>query len=346
MTGVKASYLPANYTAARRALDACVRVDEVKGILDKSIAMEVYAYQAKDGELAEMAVEVRERATRRIGELMDEDRKAGKLAKGTQGSPVKGARVDKKPTLAEQGIDKNLADRARKRAALPEKEFERQLEQKKKLAAKVAEGKKELIAILKAEKHAEALKRRKEREANLAQKIAALPKKKYGVIYADPEWKFETYSPKGKTEKSAENHYLTSDLAIKARDVPSISASDAVLFLWSTVPMQPQAYEVMAAWGFTYVSQIAWVKDRAGTGYWTRNKHEVLLIGKRGNVPAPAMGTQPESVVHDAVGKHSAKPDIFYDIIEAMFPTLPKIELNARDHREGWDSWGTLEHAA
>jgi hypothetical protein len=52
-----------------------------------------------------------------LGDIIEEHRKAGKLSKGTQGSRVKGARVDKKPTLATQGIDKNLADRARKVAA-------------------------------------------------------------------------------------------------------------------------------------------------------------------------------------------------------------------------------------
>ena len=79
---------------------------------------------------------------------------------------------------------------------------------------------------------------------------------------------------------------------IAARDVPSIAADDCVLFLWATSPMLPQALEVMKAWGFAYVSGAVWVKDRIGTGYWFRNRHELLLVGTRGNVPAPAMGTQ------------------------------------------------------
>ena len=51
----------------------------------------------------------------------------------------------------------------------------------------------------------------------------------------------------------------------------------------------------MAAWGFTYKTHFVWVKDKIGTGYWNRNKHELLLVGTRGDVPAPAMGTQFES---------------------------------------------------
>jgi hypothetical protein len=39
--------------------------------------------------------------------------------------------------------------------------------------------------------------RRAQREAELGAKQAAMPKKKYGVIYADPPWKFETWSDDG-----------------------------------------------------------------------------------------------------------------------------------------------------
>ena len=94
--------------------------------------------------------------------------------------------------------------------------------------------------------------------------------------------------------------------------------------------MQPQAHEVMAAWGFAYKSNLVWVKDRFGTGYWSRNKHEMLLIGTRGHVPAPAPGTQWPSAIEAPVGRHSEKPAVFYEIVERYFPALPKIELHAR----------------
>jgi N6-adenosine-specific RNA methylase IME4 len=194
---------------------------------------------------------------------------------------------------------------------------------------------------MRAAAHIERVKQRAKRERQLASKILTLPDKKYGVILADPEWRFETWTVKGKITRSAENHYPTSSLeAIKARDVPSIAADDSVLFLWATVPMMPQAVEVMTAWGFRYVSQIVWVKDRIGTGYWARNRHELLLIGRRGKIPAPAPGQQPASVIEAPVASHSEKPAAVYDLIERMFPTLPKIELNARHRREGWEAWG------
>ena len=185
--------------------------------------------------------------------------------------------------------------------------------------------------------------RRARREAELGRRQRALPDKRYGVILADPPWRFEPYSRVTGMDRAADNHYPTSPLdEIKALSVKGIAATDSVLFLWATVPMLPQALDVMAAWGFAYKSSLAWAKDHVGTGYWVRNKHELLLIGTRGSVPAPAPGTQWPSLIEAPAGRHSEKPAVFYEIIEGYFPTLPKIELHARGAaaRKGWDVSG------
>jgi len=189
--------------------------------------------------------------------------------------------------------------------------------------------------------HALKGERRARNEKHLAKVQMAWPTKRYGVIYADPEWQFKFRSERGKTNSSADNHYDTSPLdEIKRRNVPSISAPDCALFLWATVPMLTQCLDVMKAWGFEYKSSCTWIKNKAGTGYWFRNQHELLLLGTIGAPPAPAPGQQWSSVIEHPVGKHSAKPSKFYEMIEAYFPTLPKIELNARSRRKGWDAWG------
>ncbi|HEY1942802.1 MAG TPA: MT-A70 family methyltransferase [Roseiarcus sp.] len=180
------------------------------------------------------------------------------------------------------------------------------------------------------------------RETELAAAQKALPTKRFGVIYMDPEWRFEPWSRETGLDRAADNHYPTSDLAaIMARDVASIATDDCVMFEWSPANRVADAIKVMENYGFAYVTMIVWGKDRAGTGYWVRDKHEVLLIGKRGKIPAPAPGTQCESLIPAPVGKHSAKPEIFAEIIERYFPHLPKIELNRRGPpRPGWAAWG------
>jgi N6-adenosine-specific RNA methylase IME4 len=184
--------------------------------------------------------------------------------------------------------------------------------------------------------------RRSTRELQLGEKQRALPKRKFGVIVADPEWRWEPWSRETGMDRAADNHYPTSVTeVIAARDVPSIAADDCVLWLWATIPMLPHALLVMAAWGFDYVSHYAWGKDKIGMGYWSREKHELLLIGTRGKIPCPAPGTQEDSLIDAPRGEHSEKPERFLEMIEGYFPNLPKIELNRRGPpRPGWDAWG------
>lgn len=184
--------------------------------------------------------------------------------------------------------------------------------------------------------------RRATREQELGEKQNSLPDRKYGIILADPEWRFEPWSRNTGMDRAADNHYPTSCTeVIASRAVESIAADDCVLFLWATVPMLPHALIVMAAWGFDYRSQFVWVKDRVGTGYWARNQHELLLIGVRGDPPAPEAGTRERSVIQAPVGQHSQKPEIILEYIDGWYPTFPKIELNRRGPaRQGWDAWG------
>jgi N6-adenosine-specific RNA methylase IME4 len=339
--------MPALYAKAKQNLAELTRIDEVKEIRDQSLALEVYAAQAKDAELIGYATEVRERATRRIGEIVEAMRKADRLAKGAREKGVgrrgrnAGFQTPRVKTLEEEGVDKNLAKAARSAAAMPEDKFEARVAKKKAIAVAAVQGTAEVIKAARAERHQKKKAMRQEREHALADKIAALPSARYGVILADPEWRFETWSPRGLDASSADNHYPTSPLAdIKKRDVASIAADDSVLFLWATVPMLPRAIEVLSAWGFAYKSSFVWVKDRAGTGYWNRNKHEILLVGTRGGIPAPAAGEQWDSAIEAPVGRHSEKPEIVYRLIESYFPTVPRIELNARQARAGWERWG------
>jgi N6-adenosine-specific RNA methylase IME4 len=197
---------------------------------------------------------------------------------------------------------------------------------------------------IKTERQRDKADAREAKEVELTEKIEAASAalgsgQLFGVIYADPPWRFEPYSRETGMDRAADNHYPTMDLAdILAMQVPA--ADDCVLFLWATAPMLPQALAVMDAWGFAYKSHIIWLKDRIGTGYWARNKHELLLIGVRGSIPAPLPGTQPESVVAAPVARHSTKPAVFAELIEKIYPTLPKIELFSRAARPGWHGWG------
>jgi hypothetical protein len=101
-------------------------VDEVKDIRDTAEALRAAARVAKNKQAEIDMAEIRIRGHRRLGELMELQRQAGAMNAGGRPSET-GLRtnpVSAAPTLADAGIDKNLADRARKFAAIPETEFE------------------------------------------------------------------------------------------------------------------------------------------------------------------------------------------------------------------------------
>ncbi|RVD15418.1 MAG: S-adenosylmethionine-binding protein [Mesorhizobium sp.] len=165
----------------------------------------------------------------------------------------------------------------------------------------------------------------------------------YPVYYADPPWKFGVRSEVTGREKSAENHYptmTTDEICALMAGLIGDDRNPAVLFLWATNPMLRDGLRVLAECGFAYVHHWIWDKEVAGTGYWGRDRHELLLIGRRGDVAAPLPGSQPETVHRERKSKHSAKPDFYAETIERLFPGVARLELFARAARPGWDAWG------
>ncbi|WP_353928760.1 MT-A70 family methyltransferase [Desulfofundulus kuznetsovii] len=163
-----------------------------------------------------------------------------------------------------------------------------------------------------------------------------LPEGKYDVILADPPWQYEFVETEN---RAIENHYPTMTLEeIKALEIPA--ADDAVLLLWATAPKLEEALEVMRAWGFTYRTCAVWDKEIIGMGYWFRGQHELLLLGTKGNFPAPLPNNRFSSVIRERRGAHSAKPAVVYEMIEHMFPNRRYLELFARNTRPGWGVWG------
>jgi len=170
---------------------------------------------------------------------------------------------------------------------------------------------------------------------------------KFGVIMADPNWEFKTYSAKGQ-KKSAQRHYACRDAGwIASLDVASIAADDCALFLWATWPTMPQWLDVIESWGFKY-SGLAWEwikknpatgKYAFGTGYGTRKNLEPCLLARRGT---PKLLSRSErDFIFSPKREHSRKPDDQYPIIERMY-SGPYVELFGRPHncRDGWVTLG------
>jgi len=177
------------------------------------------------------------------------------------------------------------------------------------------------------------VKKRREKEALPTQSI---PEGFYNIIYADPPWRYDFSET---NSRAIENQYATMSLEdICSLDVPA--SQDSVLFLWATNPKLKEALEVIEAWGFTYKTNLSWVKDKIGMGYWFRAQHELLLVSTKGDFKPPTESVRRSGVLESPRRKHSQKPDEVYEIIESYFPNGTYLELFSRNKRENWIMWG------
>lgn len=181
----------------------------------------------------------------------------------------------------------------------------------------------------------------------------ALAGRRFGVILADPPWRFLNRTGKIAPEHRRLSRYATmSTDEIAALPVADVAASPAHLYLWVPNALLPDGLRVMQAWGFQYKSNLIWHKirkdggsDGRGVGFYFRNVTEVLLFGVRGkNARTLAPGRSQVNYMASRKQEHSRKPDEQYRIIESC-SAGPYLEMFARGSREGWTYWGDQAHS-
>lgn len=195
---------------------------------------------------------------------------------------------------------------------------------------------------------------------------------RYRTIVADPPWPVHSMR---RANVLRGDHYSTMTLdEIAALPVADLATEDAHLYCWSVLPMMAEAYDVVRGWGFAATTLLTWCKPGPGLGGGYRGNTEHLIVARRGEAfynptcsicggrargshkcscETPEWRYRGERTVYTrqfadtaggtwyvaSRGKHSAKPDLFLDLVESMSPG-PYLELFARRQRLGWDTWG------
>lgn len=166
----------------------------------------------------------------------------------------------------------------------------------------------------------------------------------YKTIYADPPWK---ESGGGKIKRGADAHYsLMTTTEICKLPVQVLYNPDVGchLYLWTTNNFLPDAFKVIKAWGFEYVTMITWFKDKIGLGQYYRGLTEHCLFARTKKILPYKLdenGKRLQGITGfmEVKKEHSQKPDLMREMIEKV-SYAPRIELFARDYHEGWDVWG------
>lgn len=145
----------------------------------------------------------------------------------------------------------------------------------------------------------------------------------YSIVYADPPWQYQQGGRGAATE-----HYDTlSHEKLRALPVRQLMAKDAVLFLWATMPLLPDAIELGESWcgEMAYKTcAFTWIKHHEpsgkpamGGGMWTRSNAELCLLFVRGTPPRR---------VSKAVRQ----------LVEEGHPTCSYCEHAQRSHTDGY----------
>ena len=169
---------------------------------------------------------------------------------------------------------------------------------------------------------------------------------RYGLVMCDPPWQFQLRSERGE-EKAPQAHYRCMSIAdVKALPVGDLAHPDGcVLWLWATHPMLREAFAVMDAWGFRFVTSGVWTKRNPatgklgfGTGYALRSASEPFLLGAIGS---PSYARNVRTVIEAARREHSRKPDEAYAAARQLaIDATRRADLFSRERREGWECWG------
>lgn len=177
------------------------------------------------------------------------------------------------------------------------------------------------------------------RRCRIEKKYSELPEGKFQVFYADPPWQYDNSMPSEFKEQA--NHYqLMSIDEIAKLKIKDLADKNAVLFLWVTSPILEESFlKIIHVWGFEYKTSFIWDKINHVMGHYNSVRHEFLLLCIKGSYPIQNRKLY-DSVYSEKSMEHSQKPEYYYKMIEDLYPNSNKIELFARDKREGWTSYG------
>lgn len=200
------------------------------------------------------------------------------------------------------------------------------------------------------------------KDARLVQTSLPILPEVYDCIVSDPPWYYELRKD-DPTHRGRITYKPMQFEEIKALPMTDLAnPSGCVMFLWFTNNYVIEAGELTKYWGFKVKNIMTWEKisksgkTRMGNSHWFRSATEHCIIATRGKVRAFNSDSEvarrtpnfmrTEKLLDDFPQvlsaqrrEHSRKPDEFYRLVEEVCQGS-KLEMFARQYRNGWTSWG------
>ena len=212
-----------------------------------------------------------------------------------------------------------------KAAALLEKAPER--------AREIIEGGKKMADVIREEKRAEVVAKLESVEAKKAKALAG----HYDVIVIDPPWPMEKIERDVRPNQSEFDYPTMTEADLVAMKMPSADACH--LWLWTTHRFLPMALRLLDAWKFKYVCTFVWHKPGGFQPIGLPQYNCEFSVYARRGTPQ-FIDTKAFPVCFDALrGKHSEKPEAFYDVVRRVTAGR-RIDIFNRREIDGFDVWG------
>jgi N6-adenosine-specific RNA methylase IME4 len=207
------------------------------------------------------------------------------------------------------------------------------LEKSPERARQILEGEKKLSDVIREEKRAEVVAKLEDVEARQAKELAG----HYDVIVIDPPWPMEKIERDVRPNQTEFDYPTMSEDELAAMKMPAADACH--LWLWTTHRFLPMAFRLLDAWGFKYVCTFVWHKPGGFQPIGLPQYNcEFAIYARRGS--PQFIDTKAFSTCFDAArGKHSEKPEPFYDVIRRVTAGR-RVDIFNRRQIDGFDTWG------
>lgn len=171
---------------------------------------------------------------------------------------------------------------------------------------------------------------------------------KYGIIYTDPPWNVKKILRKCRPNQKENLDYPTMSIEdIKNTHdyvFNNLCENKHNVFMWSTDRYLRQCEDMMNELSYKVHTRFVWDKENGiASAFTVRFSHEYLIwFFKKGCIIRPCKEMQGKyaTVIREKSTYHSHKPKFVYDMLNNMFPDIPKLELFARNTHAGFDCWG------
>jgi N6-adenosine-specific RNA methylase IME4 len=207
------------------------------------------------------------------------------------------------------------------------------LEKSPDLAREIIEGGKKMADVIRDEKRAEVVASLESVEARQAKELSG----HYDVIVIDPPWPMEKIERDVRPNQTEFDYPTMSEDELAAMKMPAADACH--LWLWTTHRFLPMAFRLLDAWGFKYVCTFVWHKPGGFQPIGLPQYNcEFSIYARRGS--PQFIDTKAFSTCFDAArGKHSEKPEPFYDVIRRVTAGR-RVDIFNRRQIDGFDTWG------